>query len=145
MELRKLLTDRYTLPTSLSIPYGRIDAEHAQVLEILNSALSLIDKPDGVAVLSIDKLFEEFLVVLTTHFEHEELEMSALNCPGLEAHKLGHSNCIKRIDDLRRLLAIPDTKLSVGHLDEMYDVLIHDVIKADSEFKTFLYAQNILR
>ena len=135
----------YAMPTSLSIPYGDIDAEHQNLVDILNSiALSFKSKQD-IGPNPYQSLLGNLLEALSVHFSHEEKEMAKLGYPELAKHKLGHALCYARFNAIFQTVISSHIEMSKELLDEIFDVIVSDMIGADSGFKTFLYDQSILR
>lgn len=133
----------YRLPASLSIPYGDIDAEHQTLIDLLNQAFDVLSAADAPArILSILAALNQSLAA---HFRHEEQEMEKLGYPDLLAHSAHHLTCLSRLDDIRDAVAAGERPANRTLLDDLFDLVMDDIIKADSGFKSFLYAQDLCR
>ena len=133
--------DHYELPTSLSIPYGDIDEEHRGLIDTLNQAflaLSAADAPAGISPY-LATLQER----LAAHFRHEEQEMEKLKYPNLLPHAAHHLGCLRRLDDIRDAVAAGEKSADHALLDELFDLMLDDIIRADSAFKSFLQSRNL--
>ncbi|MGZ5920218.1 MAG: bacteriohemerythrin [Rhizomicrobium sp.] len=135
--------DHYEMPASLSIPYGNIDAEHQAIIEILNPALRLIQMTQDAEVHLLFPYLEELRSALKLHFAHEEQEMAQLDYPDLAPHKRHHAHCVQRLDEICDAVVIGQKKADKDLFDELYDMIMDDIIRADSGFKSFLQAQEI--
>jgi hemerythrin-like metal-binding protein len=130
--------DRYTLPASCELPVPELQAEHQALIDILNRGLETIRNiPDPSAELFLS-LLEDLRQLLGVHFAHEEQAMARYNFPHLAPHSLHHDLCAARLDRLGDLLLAGQLKPNRFLLDELFDMLLDDVIRADGEFKTFL-------
>jgi hemerythrin len=81
---------------------------------------------------------------MQAHFSHEEHEMAGLGYGDLPQHKAHHGRCVGRLDAIRRSAA-DNRIMNKKVLDEVFDMILDDIIRADSGFKSFLYARGILR
>jgi hemerythrin-like metal-binding protein len=132
----------YAIPQSLSIDYDDINAEHEELVSILNTALELVRTTAGVGAHALDGPLTRLRAALGDHFEHEEREMAELKYDDLDRHKAHHALCAARLDEICRSFAT--TRVDKAALDEIFDMILDDIIRADSGFKSFLYARNIL-
>jgi hemerythrin-like metal-binding protein len=135
--------DHYELPPSLSIPHGDIDAEHQSLIDALNTALQMIRTADGTSANNFYFYLENLREGLKRHFQHEEHEMAALGYPDLEQHKRSHLKCVQRLDDICDAVARRQRKIDKDLLDEMFDIIMDDAIRADSGFKSFLEGKDM--
>jgi len=132
----------YELSDSLSIPYDSVDAEHGRLVVLLNEALQVAETvPDNQHAVGgpLDALSK----AMSAHFAHEELEMETLGYAELAQHKVHHMHCITRFGAIRE--SIGANGANKATLDQVFDLLIEDIIRADSGFKTFLYARGLIR
>lgn len=133
----------YRLPASLSIPYGDIDAEHQALIDLLNQAFDALSAADAHSrILSI---LADLNRSLAAHFRHEEQEMEKLGYPDLLAHSAHHLNCLRRLDDFCDAVAAGERPADGALLGDLFDLVMDDIIKADSGFKSFLYSQDLCR
>ena len=135
--------DYYELPASLLIPYAVVDAEHQALIELLNPALQAIQSARTPEAQMLYPFLESLREALTHHFAHEEQEMAKLKYPELAQHKVHHAKCVVRLDEICDAVTTGEKKPDKHLLDELYDMIIDDIIRADSGFKSFLHAQNI--
>ena len=134
----------YEIPASLSIDFDAINAEHENLVSILNEALTKIRAEEDRRVDTVDESLEALSAAMQAHFNHEEQEMASLGYGDLPLHKAQHARCIARLDATRRSAA-DNRIMNKQVLDDVFDMILDDVIRADSGFKSFLYARGILR
>ena len=133
----------YEIPASLSIDFDAINAEHENLVSILNEALKKIRTGEDRSVGAVDESLEALSAAMQAHFDHEEQEMASLGYSDLPQHKARHARCVARLDATRRSAA--DNRIMNRQvLDDVFDMILDDIIRADSGFKSFLYARGIL-
>lgn len=135
--------DHYELPPSLSIPHGDIDAEHQSLIDILNAALKMVLTAGDAPANCFYPFLENLRESLKRHFQHEEREMAQLRYPELEQHKRSHAHCVQRLDDICDLVAAGQKKTDKDFLDELFDIIMDDAIRADTGFKSFLEGKDM--
>ena len=89
-------------------------------------------------------VLEDLRQSLKTHFAHEEREMAHLDYPDLAQHKVHHLRCFQRFDEACDAVASQQIKMDKDFLDELFDMIIGDIIRADSAFKSFLEGRDLL-
>jgi hemerythrin-like metal-binding protein len=133
----------FSLPDACRLGFKNIDAEHTVLINILNESLSAFDAGDRVAVAEFEKYFRRLWQEMAAHFRHEEAEMQEVKYPELLAHKHHHA------DVLSRLASVRDHAAEAGYVDrhtveDIFDTILDDMLRADLGFKTFLYRQGIV-
>jgi hemerythrin-like metal-binding protein len=128
----------YQIPASLLIGYGDIDAEHQGLLDLLNVALRLMQTMTDPPPSSFYPLLEKLRERLTWHFRHEEREMAQLNYPELAQHRLHHAHCVQRLDEICDAVVSGQKKVDRDFLDDLYDMILDDIIRADGGLKSFI-------
>jgi len=136
--------DHYELPASLSIPYGDIDAEHQGLIDILNAALRLLRSTEDASVNFLLPLLQNLRDDLVRHFRNEEGEMIKLDYPELLQHSAHHANCARHLDAIRADVLAGRRSFDKDLLDDLYDMILDDIIRADSGFKSFLHSKNMV-
>lgn len=136
--------NQYELPASLSIPYGDIDAEHQGLIDILNAALRLLSPDGNTPVNFLLPLLQNLHDDLVRHFRNEEAEMLKLGYPELAQHSAHHANCARQLDGIRAEVLAGRRSFDRNLLDDLYDMILGDIIRADSGFKSFLHSRNMV-
>ena len=134
----------YAVPSSLSIPYKNIDTEHEGLIEILNAILQALRLKRSDKDHSVQQLLADLREALMIHFRHEEQEMAFLKFPNLAQHRIHHEHCATRLNEIIHDATTGQKAIDRALLDDFFDVIIDDIVRADSGFKSFLYARNIL-
>ena len=113
-----------------------IDAEHRQIVEVINAVYDVIRKGD------FDKsatLMDEFLNVCIDHFRSEESLLAELDFPGLKAHMVFHNELVFKAKAVKIVCMDMTNPDSVERcFEEMATLLIEDVVKGDLQFASFL-------
>ena len=133
----------YILPDGCSMPEPELQAEHQALIDLLNrglEAVGVIPEPEVEMLLS---MLEELRGLLGAHFAHEERVMARCRFPGLAAHSLHHDLCAARLDRLGEMLLAGRLKPNRFLLDEMFDLILDDLIRADGAFKSFLERSDV--
>ena len=130
--------DRYVLPESTALPCPALQAEHEALVDILNKARDALrdgQNPDIELFLS---LLEELRKAAVAHFAHEEEVMAKHGYADLANHSIHHAHCVVRLSQIGDMLLAGKIKPGRTFLDELFDMILDDVIRADSGFKAFL-------
>lgn len=130
--------DFYTLPANCQLPLPELQAEHEALVNILNQGLETIRSVSDPSVELFLSLLDKLRSVLGAHFVHEEQVMARHHYPNLGPHSLHHDFCTARLDRLGDMLLAGQLKPNRFMLDELFDMIVDDVIRADGDFKTFL-------
>ena len=135
--------DRYTLPLNCTLPEPELQAEHEALIDILNQGLktiATISEPSAELFLT---LLEDLRRLLGVHFAHEEQVMAKRGFPNLAPHALHHDLCVARLERLGDMLLEGRLKPNKFLLDELFDMILDDVIRADGDFKSFLESSDV--
>jgi hemerythrin-like metal-binding protein len=130
--------DQYILPDSCSLPCLEIQAEHELLVSILNKGRNVVrsvQNPDPELFLS---LLEELRKTTLAHFAHEEIIMKECGYPDLASHRIHHANCVTRLSQITDMLLAGTVQPGRFLLDELFDMILDDIIRADGGFKAFL-------
>lgn len=129
----------YILPEGCWMPCPEIQAEHEALIAFLNHARATLGDI-GTDSESFLTLLDGLRRMLTAHFAHEERIMASHDFPELADHSLHHDFCSARLDHVGDMLLKGQLKPNRFLLDELYDMIVDDVIRADGPFKSFLEA-----
>ena len=135
--------DHYELPPALSIAYGDIDKEHGELIDTLNGALRMFQCAQNPSADNFRPFLQRMRDDLKRHFLHEEAEMAELNYPSLAEHRLHHARCATRLDEICGTVFTGRRIVDKDLLDDLFDIVMDDVIRADSDLKSFLSARNL--
>lgn len=135
--------DHYTLPTASLIGHADIDAEHQELIDILNLAHQALQLAEEPARDLVYPFLETLRDKMQTHFGHEEHEMARLGFPELKPHISHHALCFARLDEICASVAQDKRKPDRDLLDELFDMVVDDMIRADGGFKTFLESHEV--
>ena len=130
--------DSYTLPANCQLPLPELQAEHEALVDILNQGLETIRSDSDPSAEPFLSLLEKLRRVFGAHIAHEEQVMARLRFPHLGPHSLHHDFCMARLGRLSDMLLAGQLKPNRLMLDELFDMIVDDVIRADGDFKTFL-------
>ncbi len=130
--------DYFVLPDSCALPCAEIQAEHELLVGIINrgrDALRLAPKPDPQL---FHALLQELLAASVAHFAHEEAIMEKSGYPDLASHRAHHANCVRRLEQTGDMLLTGEIEPGRFFLDELFDLVLDDIIRADGGFKAFI-------
>lgn len=128
---------RFSLPDEYRMEIENIDAEHSLLIDVLNESLSSFDRNDRVKFSDFDRYFRRLWQEMNTHFWNEEAEMEQLHYPAFLSHKEHHA------DVMIRLASVRDHAAAQGYVDrstveEIFENILGDMLRADLRFKNFL-------
>jgi hemerythrin-like metal-binding protein len=131
----------YSISESLSIAYDDIDVEHGRLIALLNGMLVVTKDGQPQSARASKRRLDELSEAMTAHFDHEEREMASVAYSHLAQHKEHHLGCVAKFNAIRDSM----TTIEKPILDQIFDLVIDDIIRADSGFKSFLYAKDLIR
>jgi len=137
------MVNNYEIPASVSIPYDGIDAEHANLVGLLNVMLRAVQTGQTLEGEALKTHLTALSEATLGHFDHEEQEMAGLGFDGLAQHKAHHVRCVSRLDTVSHAIR-SNNALIQDELEEIFDIIVEDAIRADLGFKSFLYKKGIL-
>lgn len=119
-----------------------LDAEHRQLVNIINEAAAAIEmKKESLLEPILNQLFEYARV----HFSHEEARMAEVGFPDLETHSAEHREFFQQVSDLysRFLAGSPEV---AGELTAFLRVwLVNHIQGEDRTYVPYLLAQQKYR
>lgn len=130
--------DQYVLPDSTALPCPDLQVEHEALVAILNRGQDILRSSQAPNIEVFLSLLEELRKATMAHFAHEEKIMAKLGYADVANHSIHHANCVVRLSQTSDLLLAGEIKLGRALFDELFDMLLDDVIRADSGFKAFL-------
>ncbi len=130
--------DQYTLPDSTTLPCPDLQAEHEALVSILNKARDILISGKNPDVELFLTLLEELRKTAVAHFSHEEEVMAKYGYKDLAIHSIHHAHCVLRLSQIGDTLLAGEIEPGRALLDELFDMILDDVIRADSGFKAFL-------
>lgn len=136
-EVRSVM-EQYAIPKSHLICHGDIDEEHQDLIDILNLALQMVRVTPDPTPHQIYPYLENLREGLKLHFRHEEREMARLRYPDLPNHRTHHAHCVQRLDGICDAVASGEKQVDKDLMDDLFDMIMDDIIRADGAFKSFL-------
>jgi hemerythrin-like metal-binding protein len=130
--------DYFILPESCSVPNEEIQAEHELLVSIVNKGRDILRSAPNPDPNLFHLLLEELRMAATAHFAHEEAIMGGCGYPDLANHRAHHANCLTRLKQITDMLLAGEVTPSRFFLDELFDLILDDIIRADSGFKAFI-------
>lgn len=119
----------FTLMASMLTGNAQIDAEHRELVEIIN-ALAEAERhhrsDDVMAAL------ERFREELESHFRREEAHLEAIRFPGRTAHAEHHAKTLSRLQEIEADVAT-QPELRRDTATTCFDELLRAVLKQDLE------------
>jgi len=81
----------------MSVGVGQLDADHEQIIAVLNELVAAIDRHDA----AIDALFKQLMGVVEGHFAREERVLASCRFDGLEYHAREHGKIRDRLLEIQ--------------------------------------------
>lgn len=111
------------------------DAEHRQLVRIINEAATAIDlKKETLVEPLLNQLFEYARV----HFSHEERRMTEAGYPGIEAHSAEHQVFFQEVSDLYSRFLKGDPGVAVELTTFLRDWLVTHIQGTDRKYVPYL-------
>ena len=124
------------LPQSFLTGHNQIDAEHRNLMGIINNADPAMKQHNWERFASLQ---DEFKDQCEAHFLSEEKILEQLGYPELDIHKIYHTKLINKGDELRQKYS------GISSLDDctacyrgMLSMVIDDVARGDTHFVSHL-------
>lgn len=119
----------FTLMASMLTGNTQIDAEHRELVEIINAIAEAERHRRGDDVMAA---LERFRDGLESHFRREEAHLETIRFPGLAAHAEHHAKTLSRLQEIEA-----DFTARPGHPSDTattcFDELLRAVLKQDLE------------
>ena len=125
---------------SLSIGIPQIDADHQQLLSLLNRAYD--EFVNETAAQHLSAHLDALIDYATYHFAAEEQAMEVARYPQLAAHKLEHARFARRVVEINTDYHNGRKNLALELLTFMHTWLIAHIKGTDGLFGRFLAAEN---
>ena len=113
-----------------------IDADHRKLVDMVNDIYKLIEEHERE---KCSKAIDQFIGMMSMHFDKEEGILARIGFPGIEEHLKYHGSLVIQAKTLKRIC---DAELEIGKIENCYDetvsLLIDDIVKGDSEFKSYV-------
>ncbi len=132
---------RFVIPSSASIPYGTVDAEHRALIDLINRACDVAEETNFLS-LRLRPLYRELQQKFEEHFASEERTMEEVGFPGLAAHRAHHQDLLAKVIDISERGRM-GYFAEIADLERFFDSVIDDVLRADLPFKTYLEQQGM--
>jgi hemerythrin len=113
-----------------------IDDDHRHLFRLADAVRESIVKED---MAQSSTTLQHFIDAAQQHFVREERILAQLGFPDLAAHKVYHSSLVAKA---RQLRLVCDIEVNAAKADACYTelvaFLIDDVVRGDSQFKSYL-------
>ena len=128
---------RLELIDSLRVGHPVIDAEHGELIDKANGLIDALEAGDRDTFLA---QLPGFTQCVTEHFDTEIAILRELGFPGTDDHEEFHRHSLEEVVKLQQLFeTIDDQQMTPewAHA-KITGLLIHDFVREDLEFKSFL-------
>lgn len=113
-----------------------IDEEHRQIFDVVVQIEESIERHD---MARCSKLVSDFMDKIEQHFVNEESYLTRIGYPKIEDHSQYHQRLLSKAQVLKKIC---DSEIELGRIEQCYEetvsLLLDDVVRGDSEFKSFL-------
>ena len=126
----------------LSVGVAAIDAEHKQLVKLLNELFDAMQDGQGRAV--VGKTLAGLIIYTKTHFANEERLLRQHGYPGLPTQMAEHDALTKQVIDVQRKFDNdPKALITVNVLNFLRDWLTNHILGLDHEYMSFLNAKGV--
>lgn len=123
--------------------HPEIDSDHRNLFALVEAIREGLAKRDAGPIIS---LVQDFIDASERHFAKEEKILVRLGFPDIDAHRIYHASLLAKARQLRDVCGAEiDSEKADACYKELIAFLIDDVIKGDSQFKSYLDHYGIAR
>jgi len=134
------MVKKLELSEVLKVGHPEIDAEHGALIDQGNVLIDALER-DGLE--GFHEQVPIFFEMLERHFKHEISILRELGFPRVEEHAVYHDQMLRELDTLRRQLEAGAELISIDLVHaRVTNLLVHDIIREDMEFKSFIIELN---
>ncbi len=119
-----------------SVGDSSLDAEHSQVIEVINDLYAAMDEGEDYA--AVKPLLDRLVRYTNEHFRDEERVMQEHDYPGFAEHKALHDRMRKRTADLRAFADLVTGRDLLNFLKEWW---LGHIQSKDKEYAPYLQVQ----
>ena len=100
------MTNLCSWSDALATGFSDIDLQHKKLISIIDDVFRIAQNADGHYALNMAKTLKALTDYTEYHFSEEELFMRSRHYPGLEGHRLQHSDFVGKVNmEIRSLAA----------------------------------------
>lgn len=118
------------IPENLRTGVSVIDADHDELLELLNTCELQCSE-------NANSCYESFVRLLKAHFATEENYMEAVEYPDLVRHRQHHEIALRKLGDLDRA-EVPT------FIDEAFKLILIDIVEQDLSISAYLMDNGLI-
>ena len=130
-----------TWTESLSVGVNAFDAEHRQLIDLinkLNHSLSI-----GAAPRSMGIILDSLASYTAIHFSHEEEYMALYDYPLREAHHAEHEELKNQVAEFKERLVSGKGSFSLELMIFLRDWLTNHIMKSDMQYRDFFRVKGL--
>lgn len=134
---------RIELLETFEVGHAGIDADHRQLVAIIND---ISDAIDDDRMTECRGLLESFLDVAAQHFRTEEGLLSEIGFPRIGEHSAYHAELLMRATAIKEMCAgLTETTKLRQCFEDLARFMVDDIVRGDLDFKSFLEANGLVR
>lgn len=124
-------------PATMSTGVDTVDAQHRQLIAMINSLATALEAGDG-GTDAVAKSLRELQGYTRSHFTHEEGCMARISCPVAKANQLAHQTFLRSVEDLANDFARtgPTRALAYKLQSSMGSWLKTHIVSTDTKMRT---------
>lgn len=126
-----------------SVGDATLDAQHQQMIAILNELADLLSGKGGDAAVTPRRVFDDLAQYVTAHFAYEEQRMADAGYPidKIEEHRHEHQHLLAALQTLESHVDSGDTQALEELMPLLYgEWLIHHICESDKDYTPYLNA-----
>lgn len=128
---------------SYEIGHAEIDGDHRHLFKLVEAIRGGLAKRDsGLTGAEVQK----FIDAAEKHFAREEEILAQAGFPEIDRHKAYHTSLLTKAKQLGRICGTEiDPKKADACYGELISFLVDDVVRGDSQFKSYLEHRGVTR
>lgn len=125
-----------TWTNDMSVGNAKIDAQHKELISIINKLADAMQK--GTASNVLGEIVNELVRYTSVHFSDEERIFSKTAYPDTEAHKAKHKFLMVKVESIKSDYAAGKMALSIPVLDFLKKWLMEHIMKSDKTYSPYI-------
>jgi hemerythrin len=125
-----------------SVGIASIDAQHKQLIDMINSLNSAMAK--GEANMMISEILSELSEYTRYHFRYEEELFESFDYPQTASHKKKHAQLIDQVSSLKERFESDQTgSIGLEIIQFLKSWLTQHIMKSDKDYADFLLSKGV--
>ncbi|HJV28376.1 MAG TPA: bacteriohemerythrin [Aromatoleum sp.] len=132
--------DRFEWKAEYSVDDATLDAQHQEMIAIINELADQLRRPDVSATAARD-VFDRLAAYVTSHFSYEEGRIADAGYPleSIAAHRAEHNKILRQVQDFEQLFESGDVAVLQQLMPFLYgEWLILHICGTDKDYVPYI-------